>query len=116
MDGNLGDDLARQTVTWSNAFLGNLDGEVNTGPFAGFRLLYGVGGRETLHRGRIGGRLMTDDDVANAVNARSFRDITFFVDPSFETAHGAVHNWVGGVFGDLVQVMTGLQLCLLKYI
>ncbi len=41
--------------------------------------------------------LMSDRALATILNARSLREITWFVDSSFETFHGATHNWVGGV-------------------
>ena len=44
---------------------------------------------------------MSDNAVLSILEADSLRNITWFVDSTFETHHGSVHNWVGGVLADL---------------
>ena len=104
LDYHLGDDLATQTVTWTADFAGNGDGIVTTGPFAYWPLAFPIDSRNFLHRNltnapdaRTPPALMSDDALSTILNAGEFRDICWHVDSSFETFHGAMHNWVGGI-------------------
>ena len=45
--------------------------------------------------------LMSDDAIISFLNSRSMRNTTWFVNPVFESHHGAVHNWVGGVMANV---------------
>ncbi len=109
MDYHLGDDLAQRSITWTDSFLGNGKGDVISGPFANWRMPYPVEGNFNLHRnltvlpptGRTEPSLMSDESIRHFLSARSLRDISWFVDPSFEQGHGAVHNWISGVMGNL---------------
>ena len=108
LDHHLGDDLAAQTVTWTADFAGNGDGRVRTGPFADWSLPFPVNNRRFLYRNltfapeaRTAPALMSDQALNTILNARQLRDICWNVDSSFETFHGATHNWVGGVMVNL---------------
>ena len=108
LDHHLGDDLATQTVTWTADFAGNGNGRVRTGPFADWSLPFPVNNRRFLYRNltfapeaRTAPALMSDQALNTILNARQLRDICWNVDPSFETFHGATHNWVGGVMVNL---------------
>ncbi len=108
LDYHLGDDLAAQTVTWTADFAGNGDGVVTTGPFARWTLPFPLRNRRLLFRnlthaprGRTLPALMSDEALQTILNARSLRDICWNIDSSFETFHGATHNWVGGVMVNL---------------
>ena len=82
---------------------------MTTGPFAHWTLVNPVEGRWVLHRNltvappnaRTEPSLMPDEAIEMVTNARTLRDLTWFVDVTFESHHGAVHNWIGGVMGDL---------------
>jgi len=101
MDEVLGDQ-ARNTIMWTPQFMGNLDGDVVTGPFANWPLLFPIQNRTRLFRMMVPEGGLFNDEVINAViNAPDFRSITWFVDPTFEAVHGNVHDFVGGVLGDL---------------
>ena len=94
---------------WTGDFLGNGDGPVTNGPFANWPLTTTIFGLDVLHRNltqappnaRTIPSLMSDRAVATLLRASNLRDITWFVDAEFEGRHGATHNWVGGVMGDL---------------
>ena len=108
LDYHLGDDLATKSVTWTSDFAGNGDGRVRTGPFADWTLPFTVNNRRFLHRNltfapeaRTAPALMSDQALTTILNARELRDICWNVDSSFETFHGATHNWVGGVMVNL---------------
>ena len=108
LDYHLGDDLATQTVTWTADFAGNGDGQVTTGPFADWPLPFPINNRRFLFRNltfapdaRTAPALMSDQALNTILNARRLRNICWNVDSSFETFHGATHNWVGGVMVNL---------------
>ena len=98
-------------MIWTNRFLGNGRGDVITGPYQFWRLAFpsnqsrsGIIYRNLTSpppQAVIEPRLMSDDAVLSILGAQSLRDISWFVDSTFETHHGAVHNWVGGVLADL---------------
>ncbi len=109
-DSNLDNNLehqARNSLIWTSEFLGNGYGDVTTGPFAGWTISTEVDGSTNLHRnlgevreGRAPPRLMSDNSL-RVVNADSLESISWFVDPSFETNHGSVHNFISGVMANL---------------
>ena len=112
MDNILGESLAAHSILWSHLFAGNGDGDVTVGPFAYWSVenARDMGAeRGVLHRNltnappqaRTMPALMPDHAISRFLRARSMRDVTWFVDPTFESHHGAVHNWVGGVMADV---------------
>ena len=97
-------------LMWHPDFMGTGTGIVTDGPSAGWRMLYESQGQQFLFRNLTVGRpdlqgsppaLMSDTDIQRIRAVESLREITWFVDTSFEGAHGAVHNWVGGPMADL---------------
>jgi len=101
MDEILGDQ-SRNTIMWTPQFMGNIEGDVVTGPFANWPILFPIENRTRLFRMMVPeGGLFTDAVVDGVINAPDFRSITWFVDPTFEAVHGQVHDYVGGVLGDL---------------
>jgi tyrosinase len=52
--------------------------------------------RPTVHPGVPGGRLPTEDEIADAHEAANFDDFTFAI----EQIHNRVHRWVGGEFAN----------------
>ena len=100
--------LPLKTVTWTADFAGNGDGRVRTGAFAHWSLPFPVNNRRFLYRNltfapdaRTAPALMSDQALNTILNARQLRDICWNVDSSFETFHGATHNWIGGVMVNL---------------
>ena len=112
MDNILGDNIAQQSIMWSPAFMGNGKGDVITGPFQYWPLIERpeLSNSSLLHRDltvppsvvQTAPTLMSDAAVNAFSSSLSMRDHTWFVNPTFESSHGAVHNWVGGVFADLI--------------
>ncbi len=109
LDHHLGD-LASESILWTPEFLGNGDGFVTEGAFADWVMPFPSQGRERLFRNIQNGvpqgsnakpGLMSDDALRTILKSRSLRDITWGVDSSFESYVGSVHNYVGGVMGDL---------------
>lgn len=101
MDEALGNQ-ARETIMWTPDFMGNLNGDVVTGPFANWNLPFAIQNRTRLFREMIPeGGLFTDAVVDQVLAAPDFRSLTWFIDPTIEAVHGQVHDWVGGVMGDL---------------
>ena len=112
LDSVLGQQLASRSILWSHLFAGNGDGDVTIGPFAYWSVEDAndmQGGRRVLHRNltnappqaRTMPALMPDHAITHFLRARNMRDVTWFIDPTFESHHGAVHNWVGGVMADV---------------
>lgn len=119
LDHLLGDDLATQSILWTTEFLGNGIGEVTSGPFAFWQvpdtLLQSensINRRNTqriLFRNlttappfaRTAPELMSDSALLHMLDSKSLRNLSWFVSPVFESNHGAVHNWVGGVMADI---------------
>ena len=110
MDAVLGDVIAQQSIMWSPDFMGNGHGVVTEGAFAYWPLIAPCGDSNStfLHRSltnppptsRTPPSLYTDEQVNQFVAAESLREHTFHVDPTFESTHGAGHNWVGGCMAD----------------
>lgn len=105
----MGDDLATQSILWTPDFLGNGQGDVVTGPFANWQMPYLFNGRMVIFRNltvaplnaQTEPSLMSHKAMASILDAGSFRDITWYVNSEFESHHGALHNWVGGVMANL---------------
>ena len=101
MDEALGDE-SRTTIMWSEMFAGNVEGDVVTGPFKNWEIFYPVDNKTKLFRETVPeGGLFTDKDVADVIDAPDLRGISWFVDPTLEFVHGTVHDYIGGVLGDL---------------
>ena len=111
LDHALGDLVAQSSLLWSDMFLGNGKGDVITGPFRFWELAFPSNQSESgiIYRNLTQPplmsiaepRLMSDEAVLTMLEARSMREISWFVDSAFETHHGSVHNWIGGVLADL---------------
>lgn len=108
LDFILGDDLATNSIMWTPDFMGNGAGDVVTGPFADW--LLPTPDRRKLWRNLTAGALipestspslMSDESIIKMFSGRRLRDLSWFVDTSFERNHGATHNWVGGVMANL---------------
>lgn len=88
------------SVIWSSAFLGNGNGHVRTGPFAGWRTPSGP-----LTRNIGVDSTLINRNMIDAVMSRCrVRDISFpFASPkyNFELFHGGPHCWVGGHFAGM---------------
>ncbi|XP_060569316.1 tyrosinase-like protein 1 [Ruditapes philippinarum] len=88
------------SVIWSSAFLGNGNGHVRTGPFAGWRTPSGP-----LTRNIGVDSTLINRNMIDAVMSRCrVRDISFpFASPkyNFELFHGGPHCWVGGHFSGM---------------
>lgn len=102
--------MAQQSILWSADFLGNGIGDVTTGPYSYWRMPFqGVANNAFLFRNLTVAppfahtmpALMTDESILHFVTSQSLRNLSWFVSPLFESNHGAVHNWVGGVMADL---------------
>ncbi|VDP12493.1 unnamed protein product [Soboliphyme baturini] len=99
------------SVLFSELFLGNAEGSLVTGPFRRWSTAFGE--PVERHCGRSGS-LFSIADVAYVLRQSTYDQLTFCVDPFFETVrirgclfkggcdgrsfqmHGAVHEWVGG--------------------
>ncbi|XP_013382548.1 uncharacterized protein LOC106153243 [Lingula anatina] len=97
---------AEDSIMWTEEFAGNGYGNVTTGPFANWPTRFATEGINVLFRNLTYGfeqrpfpGLMADDGIPDS--ATRFRDITFYVDSTFELNHGKTHNWVGGQMIDL---------------
>ena len=109
LDYILGSELATMSVMWSENFAGDGNGVVRTGPFAYWDLVTPSFGESRLWRNltfppegfRTPPSLMADTSIIDMFSASSLRELSWFVDTTFESNHGATHNWVGGVMGDL---------------
>lgn len=89
-----------ESVIWSPCFMGNGDGDVNTGPFAGW----------TTHSKNLGrnigvnGHLTSKRNITDILSKCRTKDVTFpdgeirFI---IEHHHDGVHNWVGGAMSRL---------------
>ncbi|KFD56049.1 hypothetical protein M514_03173 [Trichuris suis] len=101
----------RDSIMWSEEFLGNGNGDVVTGSFANWMATDG----KKLNRavGRSGaGSLFRPSDIQYILDRPDFAHLTECIDPFFETAslfrmiatiliwrfqiHGSVHTWIGG--------------------
>lgn len=87
-----------ESVIWSDLFLGNGDGEVNTGPFRGWNTQFGFG---LLHRQVSSLRhLMSVHDLRNILEEDFLGNISYPDTKSsknLEQLHNNVHVWVGGL-------------------
>ncbi|XP_052818246.1 putative tyrosinase-like protein tyr-3 [Mya arenaria] len=105
------------SVLWSAELLGNGNGDVITGPFAGWMSGRGILGRMYGDRGRLISdekiQLMTSvcqtDNLHNLLELHVDNEVVFpQVDPDnreerdhiIEYHHNGVHNWVGGDMAD----------------
>lgn len=113
----------RDSILWTDAFLGNGDGYVESGPFRRWNTTKKIQDEQRLFRtvGRAPfGGLYRNDDVAAILNKTKFEQLTACVDPFFELVymqtctktfllyffkrfqlHGTVHMWVGGYMLDI---------------
>lgn len=87
-----------ESVIWSHLFLGNGDGDVNTGPFRGWDTQFGFG---PLHRQVSSLRhLMSVQDLGNILEEDFLSNISYPDTKSsrnLEQLHNNVHVWVGGL-------------------
>uniref|UniRef100_A0A5S6QIU3 Apple domain-containing protein n=1 Tax=Trichuris muris TaxID=70415 RepID=A0A5S6QIU3_TRIMR len=86
-------------IIWTNAFFGNSDGYVNTGPFKSWKTLNPVYNEARIVReaGRSPyGSLLRSQDLQTIMSKTKYEQLTTCVDPFFELVHGGVTLWVGG--------------------
>ncbi|KAL3860838.1 hypothetical protein ACJMK2_010902 [Sinanodonta woodiana] len=96
-DSTLDFDMAdpSESIIWSSAFLGNGDGVVVRGPFAGWSTPIG----QLMRNTRAESRLISKDDINNVLSQCRHADIlmpTAQAENDIEMIHGTPHNWVGG--------------------
>ncbi len=96
----------KDSILWTDAFLGNPEGEVTSGPFHSWvasHELSSIPGMKKLYRS-VGsspyGALLEEADWEFAISRSSYGDLTYCIDPTFELAHGVVHMFVGGYMAD----------------
>lgn len=93
-----------KSVIWSEAFFGNGDGFVTTGPFANFKV-YTTDSILTRNIG-TSGSLMTNEGIHGILSRNRTADITNPTAPkqyNLELQHNTVHAWMGGNMDDLSQ-------------
>jgi len=97
----------RDSIIWSDDFLGTPLGQVTTGPYAGWTVLNALPNSTDLRlRRAVGsnpaGGLFQDSDVQTFTNYPDFANFSFCSNPGFEGAHGLIHRFVGGFMGNIV--------------
>ena len=83
------------SVIWSSKFVGNGNGKVRTGPFAGWKTLYGPLTRNI----GVDSTLMNRGFINAFMSKCRLQEISYpFAKPkyNFELYHGGSHCWVGG--------------------
>lgn len=99
----------RDSILWTEDFLGNGDGDVTTGPFANWTTVTDTQFRDLSPNKRIVrnlgvsayGSLYRDSDIEAIMKKKKYRDLIYCVDPFFELVHGANHLWMGGHMNEL---------------
>ena len=92
LDSNL--DVPEYSIIWSKDYLGNSNGAVRTGPFAGWT---DNNGNIITRNVGMGGSLFTEDEIRQIINMPTIYALS---EPSpratLESFHDDVHNYVGG--------------------
>lgn len=87
------------SVLWTDDYLGEMNGVVNSGMCGGFRDLRG---NPIMRNGGNAGSLFTSYDTRFVINIPNIERLT---EPSpyvtLESAHDNVHNWVGGTMAPI---------------
>lgn len=93
LDGDLVD--PRASIIWTPAFMGNGNGRIRTGPFAGWSTPYGP----LMRNFGDGGTMMNWTSIRDTFSRSRLSEITHpMADPeaNLEDHHGEPHLWVGG--------------------
>ncbi|GAB1611244.1 uncharacterized protein LOC115209318 [Argonauta hians] len=98
LDSSLSD--PRHSILWTDEFLGNINGIVNSGPFANWSTPAGP----LIRNGGFISNLPTRNDIKDVLSKRRLQDIT---EPNavgnylLEFHHNSIHNFVGGHLGQI---------------
>jgi len=97
----------RDSVIWSDDFLGTPTGHVTSGPYAGWTVLNALPNSTDLKLWRAvdsnpEGGLFQDSDVKTFTNYPDFGNFSFCTSEAFEGTHGLAHDFVGGFMGNIV--------------
>ncbi|XP_023931892.1 putative tyrosinase-like protein tyr-3 [Lingula anatina] len=104
----------RDSILWTDKYMGNGDGPVDSGPFSNWSIpeevqnnvpIFSTQFRDILFRSTSESPgFFTPRSIDAIFEARRFRELVWPVNILFEAVHGRIHNWVGGHMRYLLSV------------